>query len=88
MRQSIITNSYFSGKGLIAAGTMDAPDVAIDISGATGGCNIVTKNVLGGDYSTALYVSGTDDDWVGNFSSDIAETEVADSGITIAVPAD
>ena len=87
MRQSIITNSYFSGKGLIAAGTMAAPDGAIDISGATDGCNIVTKNVLGGDYSTALYVSGTDDDWVGNFSADIDETEVADNGITIAVPA-
>jgi len=87
MRQSIITNSYFSGKGLIAAGTMAAPDGAIDISGATSGCNIVTKNFLGGDYSTDLYVSGTDDDWVGNFSSDIDEAEVADNGITIAVPA-
>ena len=87
MRQSIITNSYFSGKGLIAAGTMAAPDGCIDISGATGGCNIVTKNFLGGDYSTALYVSGTDDDWVGNFSSDVSETEVGAEGITIAVPA-
>ena len=88
MRQSIIQNSVFSGKGLTAAGTMAAPDGAIDISGATEGCNIVTKNFLGGDYSTALYVSGTDDDWVGNFSSDVDEDEVADSGITIAVPAD
>ena len=87
MRQSVIQGCVFAGKGLTAAGSMAAPSKCIDISGATGGCNIVTKNLLGGDYSTALYVPGTDDDWVGNFSADVAEDEVADNGVTIAVPA-
>jgi hypothetical protein len=87
MRQSIIQGCVFAGKGLNAAGAMAAPSKCIDISGATGGCNIVTKNFLGGDYSTALYVSGTDDDWTGNISGDVDETEVGDQGITVAVPA-
>ena len=88
MRQSIITGCFFAGKGLIAAGTMAAITTGIDISGATGGCNLVQRNMLGGDYSTSTYVSGTDDNWIGNISDDLAETEVdASTGTTIAVPA-
>lgn len=88
MRQSIITGNFFAGKGLIANGTMAAITTGIDISGATGGCNLVQGNFLGGDYSTATYVSGTDDNWIGNISDDLAETEVdTTTGTTIAVPA-
>jgi hypothetical protein len=87
MRQSIITGCFFAGKGLIAAGTMAAITTGIDISGATGGCNLVQGNFLGGDYSTATYVAGTDDNWVGNISDDISEVEVEATGATVAVPA-
>lgn len=87
MRQSIIRDCTFAGKGLIAAGTMAAITTGIDISGAIGGCNIVTANLLGGDYSTATYAAGTDDNWIGNWSDDTAEDEVEWSGWTNAVPA-
>lgn len=87
MRQSIIRDCVFAGKGLIAAGTMAAITTGIDISGAIGGCNIVTHNLLGGDYSTATYAAGTDDNWIGNWSDDTAEDEVEWSGWTNAVPA-
>lgn len=88
MRQSIIQNCVFSGKGLLAAGTMGASTKNIDISGATGGCNLVTKNLLGGDYSnTGGYTAGTDDNWTGNYADDVSETEVDASGLTITIPA-
>jgi hypothetical protein len=88
MRQSVIQRCVFAGKGLIAAGTMAAITTGIDISGAIGGCNLVQGNFLGGDYSTATYVAGTDDNWIGNTSDDLAEAEVnAATGTTIAVPA-
>lgn len=88
LRQGIITRCIFAGKGLIANGTMAAITTGIDISGAIGGCNIVSRNVLGGDYSTDTYVSGTDDNWIGNTSDDLSEAEVdSATGTTIAVPA-
>jgi hypothetical protein len=88
LRQGVIRGCVFAGKGLIANGTMAAITKGIDISGAAGGCNLVIRNILGGDYSTATYVAGTDDNWIGNTSDDLAETEVdASTGTTIAVPA-
>jgi hypothetical protein len=88
MRQSVIQNCVFSGKGLLANGSMGASTKNIDISGATGGCNLVTKNLLGGDYSnTGGYTAGTDDNWTGNYADDVSETEVDASGLTITVPA-
>lgn len=60
---------------------------SVNLTGGTGS-NIVTGNYLSGDYSTASnhYVSGTSDEWGGNWSSDEAETEVVNA-ITVAVPA-
>jgi hypothetical protein len=60
---------------------------SINLTGGTGS-NLVTRNYLWGDYSTASnhYVSASGDEWSGNFTSDEAETEVSGS-LTIAVPA-
>lgn len=59
----------------------------VNLTGGTGS-NIVSGNYLWGDYSTASnhYVSGTGDEWGGNWSSDEAETEVLNA-ITVAIPA-
>lgn len=87
MSRSTIINNVFAGIGLTAVPSSAAPSMGIDISGATvsgAGCNIVSKNVLGGAYTTALYVSGTNDDWTGNYSLSNAGTCV--NGITLAVP--
>lgn len=51
-----------------------------------GSHNVVTGNVMGGDYSTAVYVAGTNDNWNGNFCEDDTEAEVGDNGLSIAVP--
>jgi hypothetical protein len=51
-----------------------------------GSNNVVTGNYMGGDYSTAVYVAGTSDNWNGNFCEDDAEAEVGDNGLSIAVP--
>jgi len=49
--------------------------------------NVVTRNVMPGDYSIAGgYRPGAADFWGGNFAEDLAEPEVSDSGITIARP--
>jgi len=54
---------------------------------AGGDNNMVTGNVLPGDYSIAGgYRGGAADVWVGNFADDVAEAEVGDNGITLAVP--
>lgn len=47
--------------------------------------NVVSKNVLGGDYSTDndSYLPGANDCWVGNYAEDIA---ACPSGITLGVP--
>lgn len=88
--QCVIANNIF------VDGTHDATfpagvggtAVFIDMRGGSVGYNTVTMNSLGGDYSnTGGYYSGTADNWIGNFAEDIAEAEVGDNGITIAVPA-
>ena len=66
-------------------GLVEGTDLYIDLTG--GDDNQVTGNLLEGDYTTADYVAGTNDDWTGNFNSNTSETEVGDNGITIAVPA-
>ena len=86
--RAVITDNVFSGIGLTAVPSAAAPSMGMDISGATvvaGGCNLVTNNLLGGAYSTALYVSGTNDDWIGNYSTANGSTCI--QGLTIAVPA-
>ena len=86
-RATIIDNTFL-GIGLTAAGTSAAPSVCMDISGSAipgAGCNIVTRNFLGGAYTTALYVSGTNDNWTGNNATANGTTCV--QGLTVAVPA-
>jgi len=53
-----------------------------------GNHNVVTGNILPGDYSNAGgYRGGAADVWIGNLAEDIAEAEVADNGFTMLVPA-
>jgi len=63
--------------GLAANGTFASAvtTTAIDLSGTDTGANMVTKNTLGGLYTTALYIPGaTGDVWMGNFA-DITDSE-------------
>jgi len=49
--------------------------------------NVVWGNVFPGDYSIAGgYRGGAADVWIGNFADDVAEAEVGDNGLTLAVP--
>jgi hypothetical protein len=86
-RATIIDNTFL-GIGLTAVPSAAAPSMCLDISGGTvtaAGCNIVTRNFLGGAYTTALYVSGTNDNWTGNNATANGTTCV--QGLTVAVPA-
>lgn len=75
---SLISQNFF--------GTVEATGLYVDLTG--GQDNIVVDNHMMGSYSTDDYVSGTGDDWIGNRSIDLAETEVdTTTGWTIAVPA-
>ena len=88
MNRATILNNVFAGIGLTAVPSTAAPSMGIDISGGTvagAGCNIVSKNVFGGAYTTALYVSGTNDDWTGNWGTANGTTCI--QGVTVAVPA-
>jgi len=87
LRYSLIEGNYIYDYGLSAASALESIlDRGIDLTGGYG--NIVTKNYLAGDYSTATYIAATGDSWIGNTSDDIAETtEVgAETGITFRVP--
>jgi hypothetical protein len=84
LRQSFITNNEFAGAGLLANNSLAAPDKCIDLTGSTG-YNMVSKNTLGGAYTTALYVGATGDCWNGNWANATATT--APNGITILAPA-
>ena len=86
--RATITENTFLGIGLTAAGTSAAPSMCMDISGSSipgAGCNIVTRNLFGGAYTTALYMSGTNDAWTGNYGTANGTTCV--QGLTVAVPA-
>ncbi|MFH1553485.1 MAG: hypothetical protein ABII76_01280 [Pseudomonadota bacterium] len=56
--------------------------------GNPGDDNIVTGNVLPGDYALAglLYRGGAADVWLGNLSDDVADGNVGDNGWTISRP--
>jgi len=76
-------NVFHEGE-LIAATRM------LDLRGGSRGHNIVVGNYFCGDYSnTGGYYAhaGTPGNWVGNYAEDVAEAEVGDNGITVAVPA-
>lgn len=54
---------------------------------AQGSNNIITRNYLAEDYTTANYLFDSTDEAAGNYSMDVTETEVDASGLTVAVPA-
>lgn len=90
----LVRNNHFARGGLLAAGSMNAAvcSMLLDLAGddaTNSGGNQVNGNYFGGDdYSTAVAKAGTTgDDWSGNFSADISETEVGDNGVTVAIPA-
>lgn len=90
--QAVIAHNIFvdATNDATYPGGADGTDMFIDLRGAAGGngYSTVTFNSLGGDYSnTGGYYAGTGDNWVGNYAEDVAETEVGDNGITVAVPA-
>ena len=81
--------SFFIGNVLIVAGPgYTMTDVfQTDTVANAGDNNVVTGNLFPGDYSIAGgYRGGAADVWVGNFADDVAEAEVGDNGITLAVP--
>ena len=64
--------------------------VILDLRGGTLGENMVVDNYFGGDYSNTggYYANAANPgNWVGNYAQDVAEAEVGDNGITVAVPA-
>lgn len=92
-----ILDNYFGG---LSATHIDAPLVKSEIKGnsfgtvastalyidLTGGSdNVVTGNTLGGVYTTADYVAGTSDLWLGNWVTVISTQ--APNGFTILAPA-
>ena len=81
---SLFQGNVFHEGVLIAATRM------LDLRGGTRGENIVVGNVFCGDYSNAggYYANAANPgNWVGNFAEDVAAGQVADNGITVAVPA-
>lgn len=83
---SVIKGNVFAE----ATGSLAATTTYIDLGNGSQGYNVVTQNILGGDYSnTGGYTAeaGGLDNWVGNLAADVAEAEVGDNGITIAEPA-
>jgi len=91
MRQSIIRENTFAAAGLLADSSTSATVtvLGIDIHGATGGCNVVTRNDLAGLYHQAHYYGGTNDSWAGNFCTDRTHATQVDAttGISILAPA-
>lgn len=89
MRQSVIRGCQFAEVGLKPDGTALTATTKINLSGGSNAkWNLVTGNMLPGDYSnTGGYTSGTEDNWVGNYADDVSEAEVGDNGITLAIPA-
>lgn len=79
---SIVKGNTFNGAGITGE--------ILDLRGGTLGENMVVDNYFGGDYSnTGGYWANAANpgNWVGNYAQDVAEAEVGDNGITVAVPA-
>jgi hypothetical protein len=72
---SLIKNNVF--------GRVKGTGLYIDLTG--GADNVVTGNVMDGDYTTADYVAGTRDIWYGNRCKVTATT--APDGVSLVVPA-
>ena len=79
-----ILNNVFqkAGKAYSATTVLSTED-----AGGDGNNNIVTGNVMPGDFSVAGgYIGAATDFWGGNYADDTAEAEVDASGFTVAVP--
>ena len=88
--QTIIAGNLFCAATADAAYPAGAGGtlIYIDLAGATNGYNTIYGNICPGDYSIAGgYIPGTNDTWIGNYASDVAEAEIGDNGITILPPA-
>lgn len=72
--------------GISAAAAVGAVcTMGIDLSGTSSGGNMVTRNTLGGAYTTALYVPGAANDcWFGNYVPITSTT--APYGLSVANP--
>ena len=82
-------NSLFIGN-VFNVGVLIAATSKLDLRGGSRGENIVVGNYFCGDYSNTggYYANAANPgNWVGNFAEDVAEGEVADNGVTVAVPA-
>lgn len=88
LRQSVIRGCQFAEKGLGPTGAALTATTKINLSGGSNAMlNLVTGNMLPGDYSnTGGYTAGTNDNWVGNWADDVSEAEVGDNGVTLAIP--
>ena len=81
--------SLFQGN-VFKQGVSIATTLMLDLRGGSLGENTVTGNVFDGDYSNTggYYANAANPgNWVGNFAEDVAAGQVADNGITVAVPA-
>ena len=81
---SAVLNNVFQADGVTAMTTI------LDLRTGTQGENVVSGNVFGGDYSNTggYYANAANPgNWVGNTAEDVAEAEVADNDITVAIPA-
>lgn len=81
---SVFKNNVFHDGVLIPAALL------LDLRGGSQGENIVVDNYFSGDYSNTggYYANAANPgNWVGNYAEDVAEAEVGDNGITVAVPA-
>ena len=88
LRYSIVKGNTFAGTGLNSAGAQAAPSKCIDFTPGSGsvGNNTITQNMLGGAYTTALYVSSNAaEDWIGNYCAITGTT--GPYGLTVAIPA-
>lgn len=74
---SLIADNFF--------GTVEGTGLYIDLTG--GDDNIVTRNLLAGEYNTNDYVPGTADIWAGNQSLSASFGGNSAQGTTLSVPA-
>jgi hypothetical protein len=76
-------NMFYDGEGIPTV-------LKLDLRGGSLGHNIVIENYFAGNYDNAggYYDSAAQaSEWVGNWSRDLAQAEIADNGLTILPPA-
>ena len=81
----------FRGNTFMALGDVFNTTIKLDLRGGSVGLNIVHGNTFCGDYSQPggywdNAVPARAGTWIGNFSDDLLEPEVADNGFTIGPP--